>query len=191
MGVEYQEPIHTEAGPIVETLLDKMTGLETEVGHNGAVLAVAFYLTRDSNSVTLSTIRSTLNRSGLSEDQIIDILAKAKFRRVTFQKAGLSDRMIPFDDDNGEDWVRPIGKETASSWDFTKDEGDITLDEARIVTLVIEHMNERPRVNFELGERSEHADMTLDNPKLHGLAVVEKPNYKWASWNKDDPTTEQ
>lgn len=193
MSVENGDVVNNDtlAGRRKELDSDGMTRLEREIGPNGALIAIAIYLTRDGASMKLSDVRQILNRRELSDEQVIEVLYQASFRRVTFQKAGLSDRMTPFDDDDGEDWIRPIGKENSTSWNFMKDAVEIQLDEGQIITLVTEHMNKRPSVNFGLGERSEYADLSLDDPRLHGNGVIERAEYNWPDWGIDDPTTAQ
>lgn len=188
MGIEYQEPVQIEADAITERSLDKMTGLETEVGLNGALLAVAVDLTKGGAIVHLDAIISTLNRRGLTKDQAVALLLDAKFRRVRKEQVKFTNRIEPIEDETGEYWIRPAGKEDLSSWGFTKDDGQTTtLNEERITQLVNEHMLERPSVDFGFGGESELAKKPIDSPEFKGAAVVEDPSYVWADWGHDDP----
>jgi len=162
-----------EAQVINEISLEKMTGLEREVGLDGALIAVIIDLTRGGATPHITQILETLNRDSLTLDEAISLLKKANFKRVSLQKFGFSDALRPVEDEDGDFWLRPEGKEGSSSWDFEKGDGvSTTLDEERITQLVTEHMLERPSVDFGLGPTTK-IENAWDGPAQQESAVAD------------------
>ena len=150
-----------------------LTRLEREVGHDGAVLADAIYLTNEGIPAPLDDIRRTLNRDGLSDEEIIAILTQANFRRGRMRQDTLSHRKNFTEDESGDVWMRPPGKEGESTWSFDNASGESKELHANVIDdLVRKHISERPSVDFGLGDKSPFAE-EVDNKQFIGIGVAE------------------
>ncbi|MBP6994065.1 hypothetical protein KBB12_02385 [Candidatus Woesebacteria bacterium] len=84
-GIDVSPVVQPEktAGVEKKDVVELRTDLERELGISGAIEAIGIYLTKDAAPmVTADDVRRTLDRDGLTEEEVEELLQRAGFRRV-------------------------------------------------------------------------------------------------------------
>lgn len=173
------DKIAEEIRDLVEKETKVRTKLEQELGVSGAVVAICVYLTKDvATMVSADHVRRTLNRKGMSVEEVETMLREANFRRVLAweldEECGrLADNLAraeefdrearrevldrqrnlpgmqePSIQEGSSVWARPQGQEEQVCWQINNK--SLTVEE--ITALVREHQeyedDETPQIQW-------------------------------------------